>query len=75
MTKNQTIKQFLKGTNNQCIVEITEDNNINIVFNSTYEDLKKNRKNLLLKTVLSYDVTDCYDEATKEDYIIISIMI
>lgn len=61
MVNTQTLKEFLKGTRNKNIVEVSQGNNDNIVFNGTYAELKQSRKDLLSEDVTSYDVDELED--------------
>ena len=61
---NQTIKDFLKGTRNNYHIEITEGTNENIIFSSTYTELKQNRKDLLSEVVISWDAVKMADNTT-----------
>lgn len=61
---NQTIKEFLKGTRNNFHIEITEGNNDNIIFEGTYAELKKSRKDLLSEIVTSWDACEMADGTT-----------
>lgn len=61
---HQTVKEFLKGTRNNYHVNITEDNNNNVVFDGTYAELKANRKDLLAEIVTSWDATPMADGTT-----------
>lgn len=58
----QTIKEFLKGTQNSYHIEITEDTNDNVIFSGTYAELKANRKDLLEKVVTSWDAVPMEDD-------------
>ena len=60
----QTVKEFLKGTRNNYHVNITQDNNDNVIFDGTYAELKANRKDLLAEYVISWDATPMADGTT-----------
>ena len=60
MIIKQTVKEFLKGTRNNYIIEIGYSN-FNNEFSGTYEELKKTRTDLLKEFVLSWDVIE-YDD-------------
>ena len=72
MLKEQTLKEFLKGTRNNYYIDITSGNNDNVVFTGTYKELKASdffRQNQN-EIVTSWDVVPMAD-GTK----IIGIMI
>lgn len=56
-----TVKEFLRGTKNKYIINITRDTNENPVFEGTYADLKRFRKDLLGERVCSHDVVPMAD--------------
>lgn len=56
-----TVKEFLRGTKNKYIINITRDTNENPVFEGTYADLKRFRKDLLGERVRSHDVVPMAD--------------
>ena len=60
----QTVKEFLKGTQNNYHVNITEDTNDNVIFSGTYAELKANGKDLLEKVVTSWDAVPMADGTT-----------
>lgn len=60
----QTVKEFLKGTRNNYHVNITQGSNDNVIFDGSYEELKKNRKDLLAEIVTSWDATPMADGTT-----------
>lgn len=60
----QTVKEFLKGTRNKYHVNITQDNNDNVVFDGTYAELKANKKDLLIENVTSWDAVPMADGTT-----------
>lgn len=68
--RKQTVEEFLKHTRNKYIISVSEGNNDNIVFEDTYGELKKNRKDLLKEVVLSWDVVRMADNT-----LVIGIMI
>lgn len=59
------IGEFLKGTRNHYIVNISEDTNENVVFEGTYAELKKERKDLLDAKVNSWDALPMEDGSTE----------
>ncbi|MBO5373668.1 MAG: hypothetical protein J6A75_13265 [Lachnospiraceae bacterium] len=55
------IREFLKGTRDNHIINISEDTNENVVFEGTYAELKTIRKDLLCATVKSWDALPMAD--------------
>lgn len=60
-----SVSDFLKGTWNNCIINISEDTNENVVFEGTYAELKKDRKDLLDAKVNSWDALPMEDGSTE----------
>ena len=60
-----SVSDFLKGTRNNCIINISEDTNENVVFEGTYAELKKDRKDLLDAKVNSWDALPMEDGSTE----------
>lgn len=63
MLKEQTLKEFLKGTRNNYHIEITAGSNDNVVFAGTYKELKASVffKENYNKIVTSWDVVEMSD--------------
>lgn len=62
MIKRETVKEFLKGTRNKYLVEISFGSD-SIAFSGTYEEFKKSGKEYFDYLVLSWDVAE-YEDGT-----------
>lgn len=60
-----SVSEFLKGTRNRYIINISEDTDENVVFEGTYAKLKASRKDLLDATVRSWDALPMADGSTE----------